>query len=228
MPGELLRVALTSLVSVIVLFLLTKLMGRKEMSELSLFDYVISISIGSIAAEMATELEDYHKPLTAMIVYALVAVVLSYAECKSLAMQKIIAGKPLILYEDGKIYNKNLLTAKITVDDLLSQCRQNGYYHLGEIKLVLLEPNGQVSFLPLSAGRALTPADMNIIPQQEELPKNIILNGKIINQNLSEAGHDRLWLDGELRRQNIKSAREVTLATCDSGGNLSVYTKIQQ
>lgn len=218
--------AITSVLSLFVLFVLTKLMGRKQMSELSVFDYVIGITIGSIAAEMATELEDFHKPLTAMVLYALCAIVLSFFEYKSFTAQKLIEGKPMILYEDGKIYYKNLHIAKLSIDDLLTQCRGNGFFNLSSLKLIILESNGSMSFLPLSAERPLTPSDMSIIPQQEKLPVNVIINGKIIDKNLSDTENNKAWLLGELIKQGIKTPNEVALATCDDSNNLSVYTKI--
>lgn len=220
------RVALTSAVSVAVLFVLTKLMGRKQMSELSVFDYTIGISIGSIAAEMATNLEEYEKPLTAMIVYAVIAIILSLLECSSFRFQKAFTGKPIILYEDGKIYNKNLRISKLTLDDFLAQCRTNGYFSLSSVKTVLLEPNGKLSVMPFEAERPLTPADMSIIPEQRNIPVNVIMNGKIINNNLTDSGHDEKWLYDTLRAQKINSPSQVTLATCDSDGNLSIYSKI--
>ncbi|HOD02173.1 MAG: hypothetical protein BWY46_00626 [Firmicutes bacterium ADurb.Bin300] len=225
MINEILTAALLSITSLVVLFLLTKLMGRKQMSELSIFDYIIGISIGSIAAEMATNLEDYHKPLTAMIIYSLFALTLSVVDYKSFTAQKLIVGKPMILYEDGKIYNKNLHIAKLSIDDLLSQCRSNGYFNLGSLKLIILESNGNMSFLPLSAETPPTAAAMNIIPPQVSMPVNVIINGKVISKNLADTGNDRTWLQNQLNLQNVKSISEVTLATCDAENNLSVYSK---
>ncbi len=227
MINEILTVALLSAVSLAVLFFLTKLMGRKQMSELSIFDYIIGISIGSIAAEMATNLEDYHKPLTAMIIYSFFALALSVADYKSFTAQKLIVGKPMILYEDGKIYNKNLHIAKLSIDDLLSQCRSNGYFNLGSLKLIILESNGNMSFLPLSAEVPPTAAAMSIIPPQASMPVNVIINGKIISKNLEDTGNDRTWLQNQLNSQNVKSISDVTLATCDADNNLSVYSKTQ-
>ena len=106
---EILQILLTSLGSIIALFILTKIMGNRQMSELSMFDYVNGITIGSIAAEMATSLEDdFLKPLVAMVVYTLVAVLISILTCKSIKLRKIFTGRPLILYENHKIYKKNL------------------------------------------------------------------------------------------------------------------------
>lgn len=100
--------ALTALLSIVVMFLLTKLMGTKQVSQMTMFDYVTGITVGSIAAELATELEEPAKPLTAMVVYGLMAVLISVATCKSLKLRTWITGKPLVLLEDGVIYRENL------------------------------------------------------------------------------------------------------------------------
>ena len=119
-----LNVILLSLGSLIALFILTKLMGYRQMSEMSMFDYINGITIGSIAAEMATSLEkNWWLPLTAMIVYALAAIVLSYISVKSMAARRVISGKPLILMDHDTIYEKNLLKGKIDLSEMLLQCR---------------------------------------------------------------------------------------------------------
>ena len=102
---------LTALLSIAVMFLLTKLMGTKQVSQMTMFDYVTGITVGSIAAELATELEEPVKPLTAMVVYGLVAVAISVVTCKSLKIRAFFTGKPLVLLEDGVIYRENLKKA---------------------------------------------------------------------------------------------------------------------
>ena len=123
---DILKVIVLSIVSEIVLFLLTKLMGNKEMSQLSMFDYIIGITIGSIAAEMATALEsDYMQPLVAMVVYALIAVIISLVCTKSQKARRIIYGNSLILMNNGKLYRQNFKTAKLDLNEFLVQCRVN-------------------------------------------------------------------------------------------------------
>ena len=130
-----LNVILLSLGSLIALFILTKLMGYRQMSEMSMFDYINGITIGSIAAEMATSLEkNWWLPLTAMIVYALAAIVLSYISVKSMAARRVISGKPLILMDHDTIYEKNLLKGKIDLSEMLLQCRVNGYFNLSDLQ----------------------------------------------------------------------------------------------
>lgn len=124
--NDIFKIIVLSVVSEIVLFILTKLMGNKEMSQLSMFDYIIGITIGSIAAEMSTALEsDYMQPLVAMIVYAIVAIIISILCNKSLKARRFIYGNSLILLNNGKLYRKNFKTAKLDLNEFLVQCRSN-------------------------------------------------------------------------------------------------------
>ena len=127
---ELINIVFTSLGSLLVLFLLTKIMGYRQMSQLSMFDYINGITIGSIAAEMATSLEDdFLKPLVAMIIYGIVAVLISLLTSKSIKFRRIVSGKSLILYDNNKLFYNNLKKAKMDIDEFLIQCRNNGYFN---------------------------------------------------------------------------------------------------
>ena len=110
--------------SVIFLFILTKLMGNKEMSQLSMFDYIIGITIGSIAAEMSTALEDdFMQPVIAMAVYAIVSIIISILSYKSIKVRRIVSGNSLILLDNGELYRDNLKKAKLDLNEFLMQCR---------------------------------------------------------------------------------------------------------
>ena len=223
-----LTIILLSLGSLIALFILTKLMGYRQMSEMSMFDYINGITIGSIAAEMATSLEkDWWLPLTAMIVYALAAIVLSYISVKSMAARRVISGKPLILMDHDTVYEKNLLKGKIDLSEMLLQCRVNGYFNLSDLQTILLEPNGRMSFLPKSDKRPVTPKDMDLVPEQDFLV-NVIIDGHIIKKNLQHAGKDIQWLNKQMHAQNISNLREVLLATCDMNNQVTFYQKTHQ
>ena len=152
---DLLKIVFLSLGSIIVLFILTKLMGNREMSQLSMFDYVVSITIGSIAAEMSTSLENnFLEPFIAMVVYGIVATAISYFTCKSIKIRRIVSGRGKILYDNGKLYRKNLIKSKLDLNEFLMQCRINGYFNLADIQTAILEPNGRISFLPVSRKKA--------------------------------------------------------------------------
>ena len=226
---DLIKIVGTSIGSVIVLFILTKIMGNKQMSQLSMFDYINGITIGSISAEMATSLEgDFMKPLIAMIVYASLATFISYITCKSIKLRRFFTGKSIILLNDGKIYEKNLLKSKIDIDDFLTQCRIAGYFNLSEIQTALLETNGQISLLPKAESRPVNTADLNINAVQEKIVANVIMDGKILAGNLKHTGNDEQWLQKQLKSQGVGNIKDVFLATCDGENNLSVYVKISK
>lgn len=225
---DLLKVTFTSLGSIIVLFILTKVMGKRQMSQLSMFDYINGITIGSIAAEMATALEqDYRMPLLAMVIYAVVATGVSILDSKSMIARRLLTGKPLVLYNDGNIYKKNLKKSLMDVSEFLSECRIGGYFDLSQIETAILEPNGRISFIPKSDCRPVSPADLNLSPQQEKMLANVVMDGKIMQENLKAMGKDELWLNKVLASMGVKTAEDIFLATCGIDNTLKVYYKIE-
>lgn len=215
-----------SIGSFIVLFILAKLMGNREMAQLSMFDYIISITIGSIAAEMATSLEDnFTEPLVAMIVYAIGAIIISFISLHSMKARRIISGTTLVLYDKGKLYSKNFKKAKMDLDEFLMECRTNGYFNLADLETVLLESNGKISFLPKVEKRPATPEDLNLNLEQEYVVTNIVLDGKVLEENLKHTGNNLKWLHDNMKKQNVDIVQDILLATCDSNNQLSIYKK---
>lgn len=225
---EILKVLLTSVSSVVVLFLLCRLTGQRQISQMSMFDYINSICIGSVAADFATDLENWHRPLIAMIVYGLMTVLINILSCKNLRLRKFFNGKPLVLFESGKLYRKNLFHAKLDLNEFLTRCRAAGYFDLSQLEAVVLETNGQLSFLPLSSRRPLSPADMQLHPEPETLRFNLILDGNILPENLKASGYSEDWLKSQLHSQGIGQISDVFLATCDKNGNFTAYRIIDE
>lgn len=227
--SEILYIVVLSLGSIIAIFLLTKLMGYRQMSQMSMFDYVNGITMGSIAAEMATSLDTgFEKPLVAMIVYALVSLLLSTISSKSIKARRMLEGAPLVLLNNGEIYRHNLRKAKIDVSELLVQCRINGYFDISKLQTAILEGNGKISFLQKATDRPLTPADVQLSPQQDYMVANVILDGKVMDENLRHTGKDEKWLLDQIRGQGAKRIEDVLLASCDSNNKLQVYLKDNQ
>lgn len=223
---DLLKIVWLSLGSLLALFILTKIMGNKEMSQLSMFDYIIGITIGSIAAEMSTALEnDFIQPLLAMIIYALASVVISFVSYKSLKVNRFLTGPSLILLDNGEIYRNNLKKAKLDITEFLMQCRTSGYFNLSDIQTAILEPNGKISFLPKAEKRPVTPSDMNISVPVDRVVVNVVLDGIVLKENLYHSGNDELWLEKQLVSQGIQNVDDIYLATCDCNNSLSVYLK---
>ena len=227
--AEVLYIIALSIGSIITLFILTKLMGYRQMSQMSMFDYINGITIGSIAAEMATSLEsNFLQPLTAMIVYALAALFLSWFSSKSIKARRVIEGAPLVILNNGELYRNNLKKAKIDVTEFLAQCRIHGYFDISKLEAAILEGNGKISFLPKASDRPVTPADMQLSPNQDYMVANVILDGKIMEENLRHTGNDEKWLQNQIKGQGAKQVEDVLLATCDSSNKVTVYLKCNQ
>lgn len=225
---EYITILYQSLFSAITLFLLTKIMGYRQVAQFSMFDYVNGITIGSIAAEMAINIDgDYMKPFVAMLVYAGFAIMLSVLSEKSIYLRRLLNGKAITLFKHGKIYNENMRKAKMNVEELLVECRLLGYFDLSQIDSIILEPNGKISVLPVTSDRPATPKDLAIDPIQEEVFANVVVDGHILKENLKHVGRDKNWLMGQLEGQNVKLS-DTFLAICDKQGNFHAYPKVHQ
>lgn len=220
---EIIKVLLTSLLSVGALFAITKIMGHKQMSQLDFFDYISGITIGSIAAELATELEEPLKPLIAIAVYGAVAVLLSKITSLFPKSRKYINGTPTILMNNGKLYRENLKKAKLDLSEFMVMCRQQGYFNLSDIQTAVFEFNGKLSILPVSKKRPANPEDLNLSPAPEFIHTEVIMDGRILDENLKRMGLDDKWLQKQLNAQGYKKADEVFLALCDENNQLTVF-----
>lgn len=212
---DFLCVCLTSLFSFGALFVIAKFLGHKQISQLDFFDYITGITIGSIAAEMATELESPWKPLTAMVIYGAVSWLLSVLSNKFPRMRKYLNGTPTILMDHGKLFRENFKKAKLDLSEFMVMCRQQGYFDLTGIETAVYEYSGKLTILPVSTKRPATPSDMSLSPQQELLFTELIMDGRILEDNLKRMGLDLTWLNKQLEQNRIHSPKEVFLAVCD-------------
>lgn len=222
---DFLILCLTALGSFAVLFLIAKFIGHKQIAQLDFFDYITGITIGSIAAEMATELEEPWKPLIAMLIYGGITVLLSVISHKFPRSRKYLNGTPTILMDHGKLYRGNLKKAKLDLSEFMVLCRQQGYFDLTTIQTAIYEYTGNLTILPVSDSRPATPKDMNLSPQQELLFTELIMDGRILEDNLKRMGLDRTWLFRQLEQRHIHSAKEVFLAVCDRNLKFVVYDR---
>ena len=178
--------------SIIVMFAISKLLGNKQISQLTLFDYINGITIGSIASEMAVsqEMDELIVPVIAMVLYGLTGFLLSVLTMKSIHCRHFLSGKPILLIEKGKIYPENLKTAKLDVNDLLSRARTSGYFDISKIYYAILETNGTISFMERATEAPLTPKDLGYEKHDEKLCTDLILDGVIMEDNLKYAGKE--------------------------------------
>ena len=220
---EIIKVLLTSLLSVGALFAIAKIMGHKQMSQLDFFDYISGITIGSIAAELATELEAPMQPLVAIVVYGAAAILLSKITSLLPKSRKYINGTPTILMNNGKLYRENLKKSKLDLSEFMVMCRQQGYFNLGDIQTAVFEFNGKLSILPVSTKRPVNPGDLTLSPAPEYIQTEIIMDGRVLEENLERRGLDDKWLQKQLTAQGCKKPQEVFLAVCDENNQLTVF-----
>lgn len=220
---EILKAILIALFSAVALFAVAKIMGHKQVAHLDFFDYITGITIGSIAAELATELEAPWKPLIAMIVYGGVSVGLSIFTSKLPRMRKYINGTPTIIMNNGKIYRSNMKKARLDLSEFMVMCRQMGYFDLNDIQTAIFEYNGKLTVLPISDKRPLTPSDMSLTPPPSSICTEVIMDGRILEGNLKRMGLDSKWLQKELKAHGYRNAKEIYLGLCDNNKNLSLF-----
>lgn len=208
---EIIKVILTALLSVASLFIITKMMGHKQVAQLDFFDYVSGITIGSIGAELATELEKPYKPLIALAIYGLASLLLNLLAHKIPRTRKYINGTPTILMNDGNLYRKNLKKAKLDLSEFMLLCREQGHFDLDEIQNAIFEHNGKLSILPKAANRPATPDDLKITAKATHIGVEVIMDRRVMGENLSRMGRDVNWLTKQLNIQGCKDAKEIFL-----------------
>ena len=208
---EIIKVILTALLSVVALFIITKIMGHKQVAQLDFFDYVSGITIGSIGAELATELESPENPLIALAIYGLASVILNLIAHKIPRSRKYINGTPTILMNNGKLYRANLKQAKLDLSEFMLLCREQGYFDLDEIHTAIFEHNGQLSILPKAPNRPATPEDLGITVKPAHICVEVIMDGRVMSENLSRIGKGEKWLQNQLKSQGQKNVKDIFL-----------------
>lgn len=221
-----LQIFLTSILSIVVMFLITKMLGYRQLSELSLFDYITGITIGSIAGDLAiAEKEDILPFLFSMVIYGFVTLLISFSTNKSFYLRKLITGRPVVLIDKGKFIYKNFKKVHIDINEFLVKCRNSGYFDISAINTAIMEPNGKVSFIPMAADKPVTASDIKAVPKQEVLFANVIVDGKIVQTALESVGKDKKWLVSKLRSMGYDEYENIFLATCDNNLTVTCYKK---
>lgn len=205
------------------LLIFARLLGKQQVSELTFFDYILGITIGSIAATLTTDLSSRAWPhWVGLATWTAAVWFLQWVSLRSRAVAKYINGEPVILIMNGQIMEKNLKKMRYTLDDLLIQLRHRGIFDLKEVEFALLETTGQLSVLKKSQYAPVTPHDLKIPTKYKGLSTELIYDGKVIDINLKRFNLDRAWLEQQLKAQGIQSPREVFLALLNTEGELYV------
>lgn len=224
--SDFLNICFRTILVLIILFFITKMMGKKQISELNFFDYVVGITIGSIAADISLDIEkNMIAGLAALFIYGFISYIISFVSIKSILARRFFIGVPTVLVEKGKIIESGLKKSKIDVNDLLMEARENGYFNLDEIDYALMEVNGNISFLPKEKEKPVTKKDMKIKCNNEGLTVNAIIDSKYMANNMKAINKDKEWLDHELKVNGYDNYDNILLATIDNNYKVTIYEK---
>lgn len=224
--NELIDVTIRAILSLITLFLVTKMLGKKQVSQLSLFDYVIGISIGNFAAEMTINLESTEiHGIWAVVLFGLFAYIINILTMKSICLRRFFMGTPTVLVQNGKILEKNLKKVKFDINDLLEEVRIDGYFDLSQIEYAIMEANGSLSILPKTEYKPLTVGDMKVKSTKEGLCANVIIDGKIMHNNLKKINKQEKWLNNQLKVKGYNDISKILLATIDINDKIVIYER---
>lgn len=220
------NICFRTILVLIILFFITKMMGKKQISELNFFDYVVGITIGSIAADISLDIEkNMIAGIAALFIYGFISYIISFVSIKSILARRFFIGVPTVLVEKGKIIESGLKKSKIDVNDLLMEARENGYFNLDKIDYALMEVNGNISFLPKEKEKPVTKKDMKIKCSNEGLTVNAIIDSKYMVNNMKAINKDKEWLDHELKVNGYDNYDNILLATIDNNYKVTIYEK---
>lgn len=220
------NICFRTILVLIILFFITKMMGKKQISELNFFDYVVGITIGSIAADISLDIEkNMIAGIAALFIYGFISYIISFVSIKSILARRFFIGVPTVLVEKSKIIESGLKKSKIDVNDLLMEARENGYFNLDEIDYALMEVNGNISFLPKEKEKPVTKKDMKIKCTNEGLTVNAIIDSKYMVNNMKAINKDKEWLDHELKVNGYDNYDNILLATIDNNYKVTIYEK---
>lgn len=206
--------------------LILRIMGKRQIGELQPFELAITIMISALAA---LPMEDIDIPLLYSIVPMLLLLIfqeiISYITLNSNKTRSFICGEPSVLIRNGQLMEKELAKLKINMNDLLEQLRIVGYHNLEDIEYAIMETTGNISVIPKSQKRPLTPEDLNIDTDYEGLSQSIIIDGEVQQDNLKSMGLNHRWLQETLKKYNIESPQTIFYAALDSEGDLYYQKK---
>lgn len=221
--NEGLVVAVRSIIGFFSLLIFTRIIGKEQISQLTFFDYVLGITIGSIAASLTTDLSSRAWPhWIGLLSWAALGYLMELITLKWRYAAKYLEGEPTIVIMKGKIMEKSLKKMKYRTSDIMALLRNKGVFDLNEVDFAIIEPNGQISVLKKPEHLPLTPKDMNIKVMPTGISTELIYDGIIIEENLAQLNKDKAWLMKEINKQGIKDPSEVFLATLNPAGKLYI------
>ncbi|MCU6712763.1 DUF421 domain-containing protein [Paenibacillus sp. J5C_2022] len=200
-----LEIVLRTLMAVAVLFVLTKLLGKRQISELSLFEYITGISIGNIAGYVSLDVDNlWYLGLVSLIVWVGVAVGIEWWTLKSKKASNWIDGKGRVLIREGQLQKDMMKKERLTMDELMAQLRSKDVYRVADVEFAVMESSGEINVMLKKQYQPLTPDMLGWQMSDEREPQTLIMDGQVLDAALRNSGKDNEWLKGQLKRYKLK------------------------
>ncbi|EJO5348591.1 DUF421 domain-containing protein [Clostridium botulinum] len=223
---EYLIIFFRSVITYFILVILARVMGRKQISQLTYFDYVVGITIGSIAAVASIDPRiDMFKGVFSISIWAILTILISEITLKNIKLRLWIDSEPLLIIEKGKVIYKNMKKARYNMGDLLMQLRDKNIFYITDVEIAILEPNGTLSVLKKAEQSVLTAKDMNIKKPKTGMMLDLILNGEILYSHLSQINKNENWVISQLKARNIYNIKDVVFAGIQADEQIYIVTK---
>ena len=205
-----------------VLLLLARILGKEQLSQLTFFNYITGITIGSIAGEIAAHDDThYFNAITSLIWWSILTILVSYISLKSSRAKALLDDKPMIIIKNGKILEESLKKSRLPLGDLNMLLRMQGIFSVKDVHFAVLETNGELSVFKKVALQSATKQDVKaqiIVPKY--MPTTIIADGKIIEKNLPDQGLTEEWVIKQLKKHGVNSVQQVFYAEIESDGTI--------
>lgn len=225
--NHILEVSLRTIVGFVVLLLLTRIIGKKLMGQLTIFTYITGVAMGNMAGDMVV-----HKDIklidgvTGLIMWAILTIIIEYISIKSSRARVFLDGEPTIVIKKGEIMQDKLSALRLNMDDLTMLLRTNNVFSVMDVEYAILEPNGQLSIVKKQEKEPVSKKDLSVpVNNFMYIPTEIIVDGRLVKENLTENGLDQSWINKQLEKASIKSIKDIFYAELQRNGDLFISKK---
>jgi len=223
---EILTSTIRVLTAYFLLLYLTRLMGRKMISQITFFDFVVGVIVGSVAANLSVSRQSpVVSGFTVLIVLTLITLTIDFINVKRIISRKITNSEPVTVVENGKVIAENLRRVRLPLDNLMMLLREKNVFNIADVEFAIFETDGKISVLKKSQKQPVTPSDLSIPTVYTGLTKDIIIDGEVLEENLKDAKLDREWLIKEIKEKNFDRLEDVFYAGLDTSGNLYLSSR---
>jgi len=210
--------------AVVILFLITKLLGKRQVSQLSLFEYITGISIGNIIGYISLDLDNqWYHGLVALAVWTCISVGIEFVTLHSRKVRDFVDGKARVLVKDGQVFKNSLKKERITADEFMEQLRKKNVYRMADVEFAVMEPSGEINVM---MKKDYQPLNANLLGWKlgkEKPGSTVIIDGRLMLDMVDKAGYDKAWIEHELKRRKV-DIKDVFIGQIDSEGQLLLYS----